>query len=369
MTIDTKNMENNKNATEKVKNDKVCCSIFNPDEGFKTAIHTGNLLHIMAPSVTENALKKSGFKNHELLNSLKYLTKNHDNFNHLSIINSMSNMTIKDSNEKLLDSACIDNNNNPQNFDHSKNIKIDPCKISKDNPIMVSLKLFLSCQTPPSSIPRYVEAFQKMFIKTVIKQERASCSDYKSYRRMSDATSESNEDIKSDSSNSKIYEKFKIDMLILSLSKNVKNYCNTNEYIYPYYEALEKLVLSKRVKNIGMSDISIHHLENLEDTVKVKPSIVQIKYTSTNVLEEYKDLIKYSEQKDILLLTHTDEVPFLTSKNLNSVIEKDSKLKTINEDESTKTPNIDNINAVLRYKLTSKVHSVLLGKGYFIFED
>jgi len=85
------------------------------------------------------------------------------------------------------------------------------------------------------------------------------------------------------------------------------------------------------------------------------------------------------------LLRHSDEVPFLTSEKLNEIAEEEvmkgqradqsgqgdenagNELK--NSQENIDVPKIDSIDAVLRYTLTSKLHSVLLAKGYFIFEN
>ena len=82
------------------------------------------------------------------------------------------------------------------------------------------------------------------------------------------------------------------------------------------------------------------------------------------------------------MLRHSDEVPFLTSEKLNEIAEEEvmkgqqsgqgdenAGNDPKKSQENIDVPKIDSIDAVLRYTLTSKLHSVLLAKGYFIFEN
>lgn len=373
--------------------------------GLKNTLHTNNLLSIGHNTIAKDALSTSGFKNNELLTSLKYLQK-----------------TTKKSSKKF-DHLKVDFSD-PQNENNL--INVDFTKITKKNPLTVSLKLFLSKTTCPHSIKKYIDIFHKIYIDTIEKAEYASREEclekikkQQELQKMQNAKKrhESSESGFADTSSTSIQtttnisprkqpleqpesldpcSKYKIDMLILSLSKDLdrvdleeKN-SSIKDYIYKFYEKLEDLHDSGRVQNIGLSDLSSEMVADLEKQARIQPSVLQVKYTSMNNCDsEIRNLMKYSEENDVLLLRHSDEIPFLTSEKLNeiaeeeepgeieiiegeNVLDKDENQKEIQISQITqdqKPERIESIDAVLRYTLTSKWHSVLLAKGYFIFEN
>ena len=251
---------------------------------FKTCLHTNNLLATPGLNTTKkDALSMSGFKNHELIASLKHLTKNptkgYKDYQHLQVD--------------------FKNDKNKNNT-----INIDFTKITKNNPITVSLKLFLSKSVCPKTIKKYVDVFQKIYSDTLEKGEYASKKECLEKLDKEHGHSGNSSNISSSRSSvsgpSETYtldtemsnettldpcSKFKIDMLIISLSKNIKNYncCNNKDYIikqyiYPFYQQLEYLVKNDRVKNIGLSDVTTEMLKTLENYCEIKPSVVQVKY-------------------------------------------------------------------------------------------
>ena len=338
---------------------------------FKTCLHTGNLLTSGHENIRKDALSISGFKNHELVSGLKFLNQKikAKNFTHL-------------------------------NVDYEKNlnttIDIDFTKITTNNPITVSLKLFLSKSVCPKTVKKYVDVFQKIYGDTLVKNEYASRKDclekiqrernlsgekekeqqdgmdsqqtsgHSSARSSISTQGNLDQDTPLDDVNDPC-SKFKIDILVLSLSKNIRDYASTShiqDYVYPFYRQLEDLVESDRVRNIGLSDVTSEMLTELENHCRVKPSVVQVKYTSMNHLDkEITDMMDYGEKNDVLMLRHSDEVPFLTSCKMNEIL-CETEGEAVGEGSE-----IQNIDAVLRYTLTSKWHSVLLGKGYLIFEN
>lgn len=202
---------------------------------FKTVLHTDNLLNLQSNIFTnqKNALSTSGFKNHELMKSLEYFDKNNT-------------------------SLQLDNNLS------SAQIDVDFTKIHKNNPITVSLKLFLSKETRPESIAKYVDVFLNLYINSMEKANYASrseCEDkVRESRSNSGSSNKSNslnesgieqdcvnvdtllpslapemspEELKKKSKhNNKVpCPKFQIDMLIISLSKDVNNYEDIENYI------------------------------------------------------------------------------------------------------------------------------------------
>merc|ERR1712110_128297 len=148
-----------------------------------------------------------------------------------------------------------------------------------------------------------------------------------------------------------------IDILILSFSSEVCSVCS--DYCLPYYEQAENLVEAGLVKNIGLADVDTNLrccLESLYDKTKIKPSVCQVNIGDKDALCGNQDLIAFSQQYDVLLLTHTDITPFITSQKLNETL-------------GSSEPVIKNISSAIKYSIEAKRRAVLLAKGYFIFSE
>lgn len=315
------------------------CNKNKKHHSFKNCLHTNNILKLNLPtqisdiSNGKHALSTFGLKNIELQEALKklLLDQNQANFNKLRV-----------------------DFDNLDSFEHNfgnGNIDIDFGRIEPKNPLLISLKLFISKTVTPDDIEKYVNTFQEILIKTLTRSDYAN-------------------DCSIATKKEEICQKYKIDMLILSLSKDGSGPNSNNQtyssidYILPYYKKLEELVEKKLVKNIGVSDVSdISMLEKLQEQTKIPPAAIQVKYVSSMRCDsQILDLIQFGEKHDVLMLRHSDEVPFLTREQLNSNVCKGCE-------KGCHICRIDNVDAVLKYSITSKWHSVLLGKGYFIFEN
>jgi len=64
------------------------------------------------------------------------------------------------------------------------------------------------------------------------------------------------------------------------------------------------------------------------------------------------ELSEFAAENDVLTLIHTDCTPFITSDQINELVE---------------IPSVRSVDAVIKYSATAKSRSVLLAKGYFVF--
>jgi len=127
-----------------------------------------------------------------------------------------------------------------------------------------------------------------------------------------------------------------------------------------FYAQAEKLFKTGIVKNLGIADIGATCFESLYGKVEVKPSVAQVNISGDSFCEKKKvcktEMVKFSQEHDILLLTHTDVTPFVTSDRLNSVLGGEKE-------------EIRDIKAAIKYSIEAKRRAVLLAKGYFVFEE
>jgi len=156
--------------------------------------------------------------------------------------------------------------------------------------------------------------------------------------------------------------KINIDILILSFSRCIASECQAGdcnksavEYMLKFYEQAEKLFKTGIVKNLGIADIGATCFESLYEKVEVKPSVAQVNISGDSFCDK-TEMVKFSKEHDILLLTHTDVTPFVTSERLNSVLGGEKK-------------EIRDIKAAVKYSIEAKRRAVLLAKGYFVFGE
>merc|ERR1711937_394642 len=100
------------------------------------------------------------------------------------------------------------------------------------------------------------------------------------------------------------------------------------------------------VKNIGIANLQFKQIEKLVEMGLPKPGVLSVNTSSHKNLCN-QELQRYSEENDILLLTHTDCTPFITANQVNQVAGEDY---------------ISSCDTVLRYRIIAKHRSVLLAK-------
>jgi len=140
--------------------------------------------------------------------------------------------------------------------------------------------------------------------------------------------------------------RFKINILILSFPSGF----DIQSMSY-FYKAAKELVNSKKVSHVGVADLCLSQLKELEKIVEDTPDVLQIDYTG-HKHECNSALVRYAVKKDMLTLIHTDCTPFITSSKINEI---------------TGSTAVKAVDAVIRYTVTAKTRSVLLAKGYFLF--
>jgi len=261
-------------------------------------IHTGNLLkhNHSKRYFSKNALSTSGHKNKELETALENtdfkltepLTSGNCNWNHLELASSQNS-----------DLNC-------SNYDDFLSVH------SEENEISISTKIFISSESNPDVVKQAVNQL------------------------------ESKLELKNNSTNNS----FKINILILSFPSGFET-----TSMAAFYKAAKELVISKKVSHVGVADLCLSQLKELETIVEETPDVIQIDYTGHRY-DCNSALVKYAVEKDILTLIHTDCTPFITSSRINEITGSDA---------------VKAVDAVIRYAVTAKTRSVLLAKGYFLF--
>jgi hypothetical protein len=178
---------------------------------------------------------------------------------------------------------------------------------SEENEISISTKIFISFDSKPDIIKQAVEQLESKL---------------------------------------KLGNRFKINILILSFPSNFEV-----DLMASFFNAAKKLVNSKKVSHIGVADLCLSQLKELENIILDTPDIIQIDYTG-HKHDCNSALVKYAVKKDMLTLIHTDCTPFITSSKINEI---------------TGGGDVKAVDAVIRYTVTAKTRSVLLAKGYFLF--
>ena len=121
-----------------------------------------------------------------------------------------------------------------------------------------------------------------------------------------------------------------------------------------FYSQAEKLFKTGIVKNLGIADIGATCFNSLYEKVEIKPSVAQVNISGDSFCDR-PEMIKFSKEHDILLLTHTDVTPFVTSESLNGVLGEKTEIR--------------DIKAAIKYSIEAKRRAVLLAKGYFVFGE
>jgi len=252
-------------------------------------IHTGNLLKHQHSKryFSKNALSTSGHKNKELETALE-----NTNFK-FSEIGKWNHLKLADS---QTDSETMTSSSDDFHSVHSE-----------ENEISISTKIFISFDSKPDVIKQAVEQLELKL---------------------------------------SLGDRFKINILILSFPSGFRI-----DSMAQFYKSAKKLIKCKKVSHVGVADLCLSQLKELEEIVDDTPDVIQIDYTG-HKHDCNSALVRYAVEKDMLTLIHTDCTPFITSSKINEITGSDA---------------VKAVDAVIRYAVTAKTRSVLLAKGYFLF--
>ena len=251
-------------------------------------LHTGNLLSSsIKPLYIKAALRKK-FKNEELAHVLKEFTNSTGNFD------------------------CIQLGYQP--------------KFTLPNELTsTSLKLFLSPSANPSIIKHAIDQFLETISPTLPDSEKINIF-LLSFPKVPKQSPCCPED----------------EGLEIEESENID--------VKKFVEATTSEMVKNRISHWGVADVDLEKWKEIEAMAKdLTPSIASQNYYTSNCRDV--KFAEYCDEKDILLLSHTDKSPYISTDQLNS----------LSEDK------FERVDAVLRYNIMAKTRAVTLAKGYLIF--
>ncbi|XP_078493820.1 glutamate--cysteine ligase regulatory subunit-like [Ciona intestinalis] len=142
---------------------------------------------------------------------------------------------------------------------------------------------------------------------------------------------------------------------IMEPNNNSTSVIHDLEKVKPIWKEMQSTVDSGHVTNIGVCDFDQESLKELNDWARIKPSTNQINLT--NCCAVPCDLIQYSREKSIELLTHNDPAEILSGRKFQSFMS-----------EAT-----DDINStswspayVARYSVLVRYRGIVHSKGYLL---
>jgi len=130
------------------------------------------------------------------------------------------------------------------------------------------------------------------------------------------------------------------------------------EHIKEVWKVLEEIVMEGKVNQIGVCDFDMTEIEDLYEFAQIKPSVNQINLK--NCCSVPNELLQYSSDKNIELLTHNDPDEILPSESLQNLIaEKTQDLKAHEWKPSY----------IARYAVLVKQRGIVHSKGYIVSAD
>ncbi|XP_076823414.1 glutamate--cysteine ligase regulatory subunit-like [Clavelina lepadiformis] len=123
--------------------------------------------------------------------------------------------------------------------------------------------------------------------------------------------------------------------------------------IKPIWKEMQSVVDSGHVSKIGVSDFDQAGLELLHNWARIKPSINQI--SLNNCCAVPTDLIQYSREEKVELLTHSDPPEILSARNFQSFMSE----STQDIDATNWTPSF-----IARYSVLVRNRGIVHSKGY-----
>lgn len=142
---------------------------------------------------------------------------------------------------------------------------------------------------------------------------------------------------------------------ITSNNNNKKSAVPEFDKVKMIWKELEHLVDTGRISHIGVTDFDKEGLEELHKWSKIKPSIDQI--GMSNCCTVPADLIEFSREYDIELLSHNDAQEILTPKSFQSLMQ--DAIQGMNS--SGWSPSY-----VTRYSVILQCRGIVEAKGYVV---
>ncbi|XP_039269022.1 glutamate--cysteine ligase regulatory subunit-like [Styela clava] len=125
--------------------------------------------------------------------------------------------------------------------------------------------------------------------------------------------------------------------------------------VKPIWKELEHLVDTGKISHIGVTDFDKQGLEELHQWSRIKPSIDQI--GMTNCCTVPADLIEFSKEFDIELLSHNDAPEILTARSFQNLLQ--DTIQDMNANEWTPS-------FVARYSVILRCRGIVEAKGYVV---
>jgi len=130
------------------------------------------------------------------------------------------------------------------------------------------------------------------------------------------------------------------------------------EHIKEVWRVLEEIVIEGKVNQIGVCDFDMTEIEDLYEFAQIKPSVNQINLNQCCTVPN--ELLDFSSDKNIELLTHNDPTEILPSSSLQNLIaEKTQDLKAHEWNPSY----------IARYAVLVKQRGIVHSKGYIVSAD
>jgi len=140
-----------------------------------------------------------------------------------------------------------------------------------------------------------------------------------------------------------------VETVILSVPESMHSY----DELKDLWKSLEAEVDAHRVYSLGVSDLNKAQLEELYNTVHVKPCINQVNLTTCCVIPQ--DLSEFAKEHDVQLLTHNDPPVILST---------DECRRLIGESVSSHDDGDWQPYWVARYSVLIKARGVIKTKGF-----
>ncbi|XP_077986629.1 glutamate--cysteine ligase regulatory subunit-like [Glandiceps talaboti] len=110
----------------------------------------------------------------------------------------------------------------------------------------------------------------------------------------------------------------KVDLVLLSMPERPFEEELTVEHFKPVWEVLENMVDEGKLESLGVSDLDVHMLAQLNEWARIKPSINQVNLQACCRMPP--DLMEYAKEHEIQLLTHSDPKEILSPKVFRDVM-------------------------------------------------
>jgi len=142
-----------------------------------------------------------------------------------------------------------------------------------------------------------------------------------------------------------------VETVILSVPEPCHHYLALKDL----WRALEAEVDASRVYSLGVSDLNKEQLEELYNSVQVKPVINQVNLTTCCVIPP--ELTEFAKAHDVQLLTHNDPPVILTAEDCQTLISSQFSTNQLEQWQPY---------FVARYSVLIKARGVIKMKGFIM---